>query len=207
MINRVKRDVRSQLKAFGHTSDSRIMRMLRPWKRHRRTHDFGAHRRRPMFRPTHNHTMDKMTLQFPEAAYYLQQIETVIPHIAPSAQCATEHWPYYPFDAQKPADQRSNRPSPCPWYETWRSAALRAADSKSTKSLVESKRRKQKQEHGRWPCSCFWLHSIKMQLGNNYIIATGVSFSIIFIIRGLFCKCANWSFLKDFKSNPHWFSV
>ena len=44
-----------------------------------------------MFRPTHNHTMDKMTLQFPEAAYYLQQIETVTPHIAPSAQRATVH--------------------------------------------------------------------------------------------------------------------
>ena len=50
----------------------------------------------------------------------------------------------YPFDAQKPADQRSNLPSPFPWYETWRSAALRAAVSESTKSLVRFKRKKQK---------------------------------------------------------------
>ena len=41
--------------------------------------------------------------------------------------------------------------------QTLRSAALRAAASESTKSLVKFKRKKQKEGHGRWPYPSFWL--------------------------------------------------
>ena len=73
--------------------------------------------------------------------------------------------------------------------------------------LIEDQQGSQRKRQVLRPAFSLCLEFKMTTLQLSHITAIDSSFSISFIIRGSFCKCAYFSFLNSFNNNPHSFSV